>query len=56
MTGWIGNSLTWKCPRCGTRHYWTWDYGDIPSVGDVFHMECEHCGYSSKMKCKMVKA
>gem|GEM_PF-3387963 len=56
MTDLIRDAFTWKCRSCKTRHHGTWDYGDIPSVGDVFHTERDHCGGSSTMKCKLVMA
>ena len=56
MNDHLRNSFPWKCPRCRTRHHWRWDLCEIPFVGDVIHMECDHCGRSSKMKCKLVKA
>jgi C4-type Zn-finger protein len=47
--------FSWKCPECKKKHTWTWDYEDIPMVGDVLTMRCDNCGKDPEMICKLVK-
>ena len=44
----------WKCPKCGHKHSWCWDYFEVPRVSDIIFMICDECGKKSEMKAKLV--
>lgn len=46
--------FTWKCPKCGKKHKWKWEFLDLPRVGDEIHMVCDKCEVSTKMECVLV--
>jgi C4-type Zn-finger protein len=51
----IKRHWSWKCPKCKKNNHSKWDYFEIPSIGDIIFLTCDHCKKETEMIGKMVK-
>lgn len=49
------SKFSWKCSHCKKENVWTWDWYEVPRVGDPILMYCDYCDEETKMVAVLKK-